>query len=137
MTTPTPTLRTTKSSTTPITTTATTSATTIAITIDAAKNTDKSLVQDFVENKTALIIVMLATIIIITIILVSIACFAKKILRDKKKINSVEKVHEKVVTPTVPRVKYVNDCAFTSESQSLDLYDDPYDDPYVDYNTST
>jgi len=81
---------------------------------------------------------MFATIIIITIILVSITWFAMKILRDKKKkMNNVEKVrHEKVATPTVPRVKYVNDCAFTSDSQSVDLYDDPYDDPYADYHKS-
>jgi len=80
---------------------------------------------------------MFATIIIITIILVSITWFAMKILRDKKKTNNVEKVrHEKVVTPTVPRAKYVNDCAFTSDSQSVDLYDDPYDDPYADYHKS-
>jgi len=73
---------------------------------------------------------MLATIIIVTIILVFIACFAMKISRDKKKMNSVEKVrHEKVV-------KYATDSTFTSDSQSVDLYDDPYDDPYADYHKS-
>jgi len=73
---------------------------------------------------------MIAIVIIVTIIFVFIACFAMKISRDKKKTNSVEKVrHEKVA-------KYANDSTFTSDSQSVDLYDDPYDDPYADYHKS-
>lgn len=61
-----------------------------------------------------------------------------KILRDKKKMNDVGKaLDEKVVTPTAPRAKSVNDCAFTSDKQSLDLYDEPYGEPYGDcYDTS-
>lgn len=55
-----------------------------------------------------------------------------KVLLGKKKRRGAETDLNGKVTPTVPRVKSVNDCEFTSDKVSLDLYDDRYDDPYGD-----